>query len=75
MLSHFISPHFFSSTLFTSPSRFRDLRFRRKLKKSFGQMTQSTFIPYSSRVVTAMTSGEVVLWDYASADPDSPDAR
>jgi WD40 repeat protein len=45
-----------------------------KLKKSFGHMTQSAFIPYSSRVVTATTSGEVVLWDYASADPESPEA-
>lgn len=36
----------------------------RKLKKAIGQLTQTVFIPYTTKVVTASSTGNVVLWDY-----------
>lgn len=36
----------------------------RKLKKNVGALTQTVFIPYTTKAVTATVSGNVVLWDY-----------
>jgi len=35
-----------------------------KLKKSLRNLSQSAFIPYTTKAVTATTSGHVVAWDY-----------
>ncbi len=35
-----------------------------KLKKAVRTLSQSTFIPYTTKAVTATTSGHIVAWDY-----------
>lgn len=45
-----------------------------KLQK-IGTMTQSQFIPYTSRVITATSSGEVILWDHESVDNENNGKR
>lgn len=36
--------------------------------------TCSTFLPYSSRVITCTKGGDIILFDYSSSDPQSADA-
>jgi len=40
----------------------------RKLKKSIGVLTQTVFIPYTTKAVTATGTGNVVLWDYSVSE-------
>jgi len=35
-----------------------------KLKKAVGTLTQTVFLPYTTKAVTATDTGNVVLWDY-----------
>jgi hypothetical protein len=35
-----------------------------KLKKAVGDLTQSMFLPYTTKAVTSTSTGHVVLWDY-----------
>ena len=35
-----------------------------KLKKAVRNLSQTTFIPYTTRAVTATTSGHIIAWDY-----------
>lgn len=35
-----------------------------KLKKNVGDLTQTVFIPFTTRVVSATATGNMVLWDF-----------
>jgi WD40 repeat protein len=45
-------------------SAFHPPRGIQKLKKGVGTLTQTVFIPYTTKAVTATSTGNVVLWDY-----------
>ncbi len=36
----------------------------KKIKGSVGHLTQTTFIPFTTKAVTATSSGHAILWDY-----------
>jgi WD40 repeat protein len=43
---------------------FKPPRGIKKLKKTIGDLTETMFIPFTTKAVTATVSGHVVLWDY-----------
>lgn len=46
-----------------------------KLKKSVGDLTQTCFIPYTTKAVTATSTGNAVLWDYPVSELVHSSAR
>jgi WD40 repeat protein/Ca2+-binding EF-hand superfamily protein len=39
-----------------------------KLRKTLRKLTRSTFIPYTTKAVTATSTGHIVAWDYPASD-------
>lgn len=46
-----------------------------KLKKAVGDLTQTCFIPYTTKAVTATSTGNAVLWDYPLSELVHSSAR
>jgi len=46
-----------------------------KLKRSVGDLTQTCFIPYTTKAVTATSTGNAVLWDYPVSELVHSSAR
>lgn len=46
-----------------------------KLKKAVGVLTETVFIPYTTKAVTATMNGSVVLWDYPVSELVHSSAR
>ena len=45
-----------------------------KLTHSLGELTQSVFLPMGSRVISCTLGGDIILFDFPTNDPQSPDA-